>query len=59
MARKHAGPMGAPCAGCGKYLTMRDATQRKAAHSHRVSCRAYQEYLNTQRELDAKAVAAS
>ena len=45
MTRKHPGPMGAPCAGCGAYLTMRDAHQRKAAQAHRDGCRPYAAYM--------------
>ena len=42
---KHPGPMGASCAGCGTYLTMRDATQRKAAQQHRDNCAKYQAFM--------------
>lgn len=45
MARKHPGPMGAQCAGCGQYLTMRDAAQRKAADAHRAGCTQYAAYM--------------
>ncbi|QUE25643.1 hypothetical protein SEA_SADLAD_97 [Microbacterium phage SadLad] len=46
---KHPGPLGAPCAGCGRYLTMRSAQQRAAAHRHRNTCRAYQRYITERR----------
>lgn len=45
MAQKHAGPMGTRCAGCGRYLTMRSASQVRAAHRHRNACPAYQRYV--------------
>lgn len=47
--RKHAGPVGAPCAGCGLYLTMRSARQRADAHRHRNGCAAYQRALTERR----------
>ena len=46
---KHAGPMGACCAGCGTYLTMRNRAQVRAAHHHRNACPAYQRYLTERR----------
>ncbi|QIG59104.1 hypothetical protein SEA_FRANSOYER_96 [Microbacterium phage Fransoyer] len=46
---KHPGPLGAPCAGCGQYLTMRSAQQRAAAHRHRNACPAYQRYVTERR----------
>lgn len=48
-ARKHAGPMGACCAGCGQYLTMRSAAQVRDAHRHRNACPDYQKYLTERR----------
>ena len=47
---KHPGPMGASCAGCGKYLTMRDAQQRKAAQQHRDSCAEYQRFMHDRKK---------
>lgn len=44
-ARKHPGPLGACCAGCGTYLTMRDASQRAAAQAHRDTCPAYAAFI--------------
>lgn len=38
---KYTGPHGAPCAGCGAYLTMRTTAQRAAATTHRANCTAY------------------
>lgn len=36
---KAPGPVGAPCPYCDRYLTMRDARQRRAATTHRAACK--------------------
>lgn len=49
MSAIHPTPIGARCAGCGLYLTMRSARQRAAAHIHRNACAAYQRYVTERR----------